>query len=286
MSKRKRPNMGRGLETILPPNFSVEKTESSEIPIAHIETNPFQPRQDFDPTALEDLANSIRVHGIIQPLTVRKLSDNQYQRIAVERRWRASKLAKLKTVPAFVRTADDEQMLEMALIENIQREDLNPIEIALSYSRLIEELKLTQEEVADKVGKARSSVTNYLSLLKFAPDIQEALRSGKLSQGHAKPLKGLKDFAQQSALLKEILEKDLSVRQVEEKVRDLREGTKAAPKKDPAPANVHLKAVAKKFEDKFGNKVRLAQKSDGKGEIVIPFASNDDLDRILEILDL
>jgi ParB family chromosome partitioning protein len=290
MSTIKRKALGRGLGSILPTDLPAERPLVSEIPLDQIEVNPFQPRQEFDQNALEELAASIREHGIIQPLTVRKLSEGQYQLISGERRMRASKIAGLTEVPAYVRTADDEQMLEMALIENIQREDLNPVEIALSYQRLIEELKLTQEAVADKVGKKRPTITNYLSLLRLPADVMDALRRSQISMGHAKALLSIEDPVLQLRALKEILEKDLSVRMAETLAAQLRQA-KAQAKQAvaAAPANpnqIHLNKVADQLEEKFGNKVRVVQSAGGKGEIVIPFNSTGDLNRLLEMFDL
>ncbi|MDX2283139.1 MAG: ParB/RepB/Spo0J family partition protein [Bacteroidia bacterium] len=290
MSTIKRKALGRGLGSILPTDLPAERPLVSEISLDQIEVNPYQPRHEFDQNALEELAASIREHGIIQPLTVRKLSEGQYQLISGERRMRASKLAGLTEVPAYVRTADDEQMLEMALIENIQREDLNPVEIALSYQRLIEELKLTQEAVADKVGKKRPTITNYLSLLRLPADVMDALRRNQISMGHAKALLSIEDPVLQLRALKEILEKDLSVRMTEALAAQLRQA-KAQAKQAvaAAPANpnqIHLNKVADQLEEKFGNKVRVVQGATGKGEIVIPFNSTGDLNRLLEMFDL
>ena len=198
------------------PNGSV-----NEISLDEIETNPFQPRQYFDEDALNELADSIKVHGIIQPITVRRLSRNQYQLISGERRFQASKRAGLTAVPAYIRSADDQQMLEMALIENIQRENLNPIEISLSYQRLISECNLKQEELGERVGKNRSTVTNYLRLLKLPPDIQIALRDNKISMGHARAIINVDSADSQLFIFKKTLSEDLSVRKVEELAREL-----------------------------------------------------------------
>jgi ParB family chromosome partitioning protein len=292
---QKPKHMGRGLGSLLPTdlptNRAVQSSSSDYVPVAQIELNPFQPRKHFDPEALEELAASIRLHGIIQPLTLRKLADRQYQLISGERRLRAAQLAGLAEVPAFIRTANDEQMLEMALIENIQREDLNPIEISLSYQRMIDELGLRQDELGDKVGKPRSTVANYLGLLRLPDDIVIAIRSGEISMGHAKAINGLEDPLLQLRALKEIREKELSVRQAEKWIRDLKAsvGKTAAP---PAPSKpeavnqMHLSKVASTIEDKLGSKVKLAQNPSGKGEIVISFNSTEDLNRILELLEV
>jgi len=285
MAKRKA--LGRGLGAILPPEQE-QALATSEIPLNQIERNRFQPRQEFDEEALKELAASIEVHGIIQPITVRKVSDNEYELISGERRLRASKLAKLKKIPAYVRTANDEQMLEMALIENIQREDLNPVEVALSYQRLIDEMGITQEKVGDKVGKKRATVTNYLGLLNLPPQIVTGLREKKVSMGHARALKSVDDPVVQLRLYDDIQEKHLSVRQVEAVVRALKEDKKAdkAKAKSPHPHQIHLDQLSGKLEEKFGNRVKMKQKNNGAGEIAISFSSNEDLDRILDILGI
>ncbi|TAE48405.1 MAG: ParB/RepB/Spo0J family partition protein [Bacteroidetes bacterium] len=286
----KKPALGRGLGSILPSNLPETKPLIQEIPLSQIEVNPFQPRTEFNEDALKELSESIRVHGIIQPITVRRLSERQYQLISGERRMRAAKLAGLQEVPAYVRTADDEQMLEMALIENIQREDLNPIEVALSYQRMIDELGLKQEELGDKVGKKRTTVTNALALLRLNADVQAALRIGDITTGHAKTMIGI-DATLQQTLLREVISRQLSVRQTEQLAQELKavKEKRTAPKAEAPAANpqqMHLNKVASQLEDKFGNKVRLSQGSAGKGEIQISFNSTEDLNRILEMLDL
>jgi ParB family chromosome partitioning protein len=297
MSKRKK-GLGRGLGALLSdsdavqqPTPSAEEKQDSiqEIPVQSIEPNPFQPRQDFAPEALQELAESIKVHGIIQPITVRRLEEGKYQIISGERRWQASQLAGLSTIPAYVRTADDQQMLEMALIENIQRQDLNPIEIALSYQRLITECGLKQEELGERVGKKRSTVTNYLRLLKLPPDIQAGLRDGLLNMGHARALVALEDPAQQIFIYKKIVNEKLSVRQVEQLVQ-------AVQKKKPTGANKsqksgdlapELKQLQQRLSSHFGTKIQIKTgKSPDKGEIKIPFTSIDELNRLLEILNI
>jgi ParB family chromosome partitioning protein len=292
--------LGRGLKSLLSDTPQTEKlveertlakpsqptSGMSEILLAEIETNPFQPRQHFDQTALQELADSIKVHGIIQPITVRRLTQNRYQLISGERRFQASKLAGLKAVPAFVRSANDQQMLEMALIENIQRENLNPIEISLSYQRLISECNLKQEELGERVGKNRSTVTNYLRLLKLPPDIQIALRDNKLSMGHARAIINIENADAQLYVFKKILAEDLSVRKVEELARDIStsaKNPKGATSAQPSTANREASQIQTRLSSHFGTKVSV--KSDGKkGEIKIPFLSIEDLNRILEIL--
>mgnify|MGYP005811377819 CR=1 FL=1 len=260
----------------------------TEIPLEEIEVNPFQPRSHFDQAAIEELAESIRVHGIIQPITVRRLADHQYQLISGERRFQASKLAGLTTIPVYLRSANDQQMLEMALIENIQRENLNAIEIALSYQRLMSECNLRQEELGDRVGKNRSTVTNYLRLLKLPPDIQIAVRDNKLSMGHARAIINVENADQQLYIFKKAISEELSVRKVEELVREVaqkaqNDGEKAvAPS---APASREIAQLQSKLSSYFGT--RVVVKSDGKkGDIRIPFLSVEDLNRILDILKL
>ncbi len=301
MSKKKA--LGRGLSALLSDSSAVEdekletdlpvaaapvvQSHLNEIPIADIEVNPFQPRQHFDQAALQELAESIKVHGIIQPITVRRLSANQYQLISGERRFQASKLAGLTHVPAYIRSADDQQMLEMALIENIQRENLNPIEIALSYQRLITECHLKQEELGDRVGKNRTTVTNYLRLLKLPPDIQAALRDNRVSMGHARAIINVENPDSQLFIFKKMINEDLSVRKVEELARQVIGGAKEdRPETATAtanPANKEINQLQSRLSSHFGTKVKV--NSDGKkGEIKIPFLSIEDLNRILDIL--
>ncbi|ELR68677.1 Chromosome (plasmid) partitioning protein ParB [Fulvivirga imtechensis AK7] len=292
----KRKNaLGRGLGALLddsPAKGSEEQQEFAavgsinEIPLEQVEVNPFQPRTHFDQEALQELAESIKVQGIIQPITVRKLSKNKYQLISGERRFQASKLAGLERIPAYIRTADDQQMLEMALIENIQRENLNAIEIALSYQRLLTECDLKQEELGDRVGKNRTTVNNYLRLLKLPPDIQAALRDKKLSMGHARALINIENIDTQLDIFKKAIAQDLSVRKVEELVRQAMSGKAAREdKKEPVDGGREIANLQTKLASHFGTRVQV--KSDGKkGEIKIPFVSVEDLNRILEILDV
>lgn len=294
--QKRRNALGRGLGALLNDSPESERKISGEkasgtssldaIPIGHIEVNPFQPRQDFDETALNELAESIKVQGIIQPITVRQLSKDKFQLISGERRFQASKIAGLEAIPAYIRTADDQQMLEMALIENIQRENLNAIEIALSYQRLLEECDLKQEELGDRVGKNRTTVNNYLRLLRLPPDVQIALRDGRLSMGHARALITIENIDAQLDLFKKIVSEDLSVRKVEALARDLAAGKK--PKKTKSAEgqpSEEIKQLQSKMASHFGTRVQV--KSDGKkGEIKIPFVSVDDLNRILDILDM
>lgn len=290
---KKRTGLGRGLGALLEDSGEKEKISGSgatpkgaisEIEISKIETNPWQPRSDFDEDALNDLAESIKVQGIIQPITVRALSEKEFQLISGERRFQASKKAGLKTIPAYIRVADDQQMLEMALIENIQRENLNAIEIALSYQRLLAECDLKQEQLGERVGKNRSTVTNYLRLLKLPPDIQIALRDGKLSMGHARALISIDDVTLQLDIFNQIIKQDLSVRKVEELVR----GNGKAEKKESKPAAIdpEIKKLQEKLSTHFGSKIAIKSNEQNKGEIKIPFSSTQELNRILEILDL
>jgi ParB family chromosome partitioning protein len=294
----KRPVLGRGLNALLKDSEKVknevkvvsEVSNINEIPIENIEANPFQPRTHFDQDALKELADSIKVHGIIQPITVRKLSEGKFQLISGERRWQASKIANLKLVPAYVRTANDEQMLEMGLIENIQREDLNAMEVALSYQRLITEFSLKQEQLGEKVGKNRTTVNNYLRLLKLPPDIQAALRDDEISMGHARALINIENTEDQLAIFKKIEKEDLSVRKVEELVRELSKGKekKETVTKEPAAKNINaeLQQLQSKLSSHFGTKVAVKGEEGNKGEIKIPFVSVEDLNRILDILNV
>ncbi len=289
---KKRSGLGRGLgalledseENLMPAKTNGVKSGINEIPIDQIEANPWQPRTDFDEQALAELADSIKVQGIIQPITVRELSSNEYQLISGERRLQASKKAGLKSIPAYVRTADDQQMLEMALIENIQRENLNAMEVALSYQRLLSECDLKQEELGDRVGKNRTTVNNYLRLLKLPPDIQAALRDGQISMGHARALITIESVDQQLDIFKKILQNDLSVRKVEELVRS--ETKKEKKETTPPSVDPEIKNLQTKLSSHFGSKITVKSNDKNKGEIKIPFNSTEDLNRILELLDI
>ena len=262
------------------------------ISVDHIEANPYQPRTHFDKEALQELADSIKIQGIIQPVTLRQLGTNSYQLISGERRLQASKLAGLDTIPAYIRKADDQQMLEMALIENIQRENLNAIEIALSYQRLLSECNLRQEELGDRVGKNRTTVTNYLRLLKLPPDVQIGLRDAEISMGHARALIGLDDAKLQVELYRKTVAEELSVRRVEELVRNgYGRGAEAKPKEEgdttPNPAAVpvaELRRAERHLTDRFGSRVQVRPTPKGNGEIKIAFDSVEDMQRILHIL--
>jgi ParB family chromosome partitioning protein len=297
--KNKKSVLGRGLGALIESNISsdpeieqkvVQMVNMTEISIDSIEPNPFQPRTHFDEAALAELSASIKLHGVIQPITVRRLSENQYQIISGERRWQASKLAGLDTIPAYIRLANDEQMIEMALIENIQREDLNPIEVALGYKRLMDECNLVIEEVGDKVGKNRSTVNNYLRLLKLPIEIQSALKEKKISMGHARTLITVDSPLLQLSILQEILEKDLSVRAVEEMVRDLAQSktvkkSQETKKKEVSAYEIHIREVQAQLAEKFNTKVQIfAKEENGKGKIEINFYNTEDLNRLLELL--
>jgi len=256
------------------------------IKVSQVAVNPFQPRTDFDEEALQELSESIKVQGLIQPITVRQVGKNEYQLISGERRLRAAKLAGIDDIPAYVRTANDQQMLEIALIENIQRENLNAIEVALSFQRMIEECNLKQEELGERVSKNRSTVTNYLRLLKLPPVIQAGIRDGQISMGHARALINVGEVEKQLYVYQEIIDKGLSVRMAEILVRNIQQQNK--PKKNPVGKQLDFQY--QKIEDdlasRFSTRVKLNIKnSKGKGAIEIPFESEDDLSRILELLD-
>jgi ParB family chromosome partitioning protein len=293
---KKRTGLGRGLGALLedsdggllsrnPSDFagSLEGVNlMDEISLELIETNPFQPREFFSPEALQELAESIRVQGIIQPITVRKVSAKKYQLISGERRFQASKIAGLKTIPAYVRTANDQQMIEMALIENIQRENLNAIEIALSYKRLMEECDLKQEDLGARVGKNRSTVTNYMRLLKLPPHIQVAIRDNKLSMGHARCLISLEDSTLQNTLFQKALAEEWSVRRLEDAVRQ------SGNMDTPAAATSTIKVSAQELQawqatlkSFFKTPVALKMNEKGEGEIKLSFKSKEELVAIL-----
>lgn len=263
-------------------------THTNRIPLSDIQINPKQPRRDFDETALNELAASIKLHDIIQPLTVSKLPNGKYQLIAGERRFRASKIAGLKDVPAYIRQANDQQLLELALLENLQREDLNAVEIALSYKRMMEELDYTQEQVAERMGKERSTVTNYLRLLKLPPDIQLAVRSGALSMGHARALVNIDTIDKQLFVYKEIQNKGLSVRQTEELVRNMYKAEKPGAVKSSVKSD--LPPAYKKIEDNlashFATKVKMAHNKKGYGSITIEYYSLEELNKILDAMNV
>ncbi len=258
----------------------------NEVDVDLIEANPFQPRTSFDKEALAELADSIRVQGIIQPITLRQLGKDKYQLISGERRLQASKSIGMLRIPAYIRTADDQQMLEMALIENIQRENLNAIEIALSYQRLIHECNLKQEELGERVGKNRTTVNNYIRLLKLPPTIQAALRDNQISMGHARALITIDDLETQLKMFKNIISEGWSVRKVEEEVRKLTIGPPSEEKnRQLQTIKQEIRSLQFRLSSYFGSKVSIRSDENHKGEIKIPFTSQEELDRILGTLD-
>lgn len=260
--------------------------QSINIPISQIEANPYNPRVYFDESALNELVESIKIHGIIQPLTLRKVEQNRFQIISGERRWRASKLAGLNEVPAYIRTANDQAMIELALIENIQREDLNAIEIAITYKRLIDECNLTQEKLGERVGKERTTVTNYLRLLKLPPEIQKGIKEKLISMGHAKAIQSVEKIDIQLMLYKETIDNELSVREVEEMARNLSVNKKTNTKSKTPNSNLPTayRDIQKQLQDKLSTKVVLKRSSKGTGKIIIDFYNDEDLERLLETL--
>ena len=296
---QKKSALGRGLGALLQDSPQKNKSQDLmpshptagifEISLTEIQVNPYQPRIHFDKESLQELSDSIKIQGIIQPITVRKLEDGAFQLISGERRFQASKMAGLEKIPAYIRLANDQQMLEMALIENVQRENLNALEIAHSYQRLLAECDLKQEELGTRVGKNRTTVNNYLRLLKLPPDIQAGIRDQNISMGHARALINIEDVDKQLALFKRTVDEDLSVRKVEALVKSLNEGAgKVSNKKnllDPV-RKYELGKLQNRLSSLFGSKVQLKADPKNKGEIKIPFRSADDLNRILEILEI
>jgi len=256
----------------------------SVLRISQIEANPFQPRQEFDPTALRELSRSIKELGLIQPITVRKVSAQKYQIISGERRFRASQMAGLEEVPVYVRTANDQNMLELALVENIQRENLNAIEVAISYKRLMQECSLSTEKLAERVGKDRTTVTNYVRLLKLPPEIQIGIIKKRISMGHARALINCEPEGKQLKIYKLILEKDLSVRKVEELAKE--DDTPKLFKTEKIVLPLEFQKMQADLRLKFGKKAKLARNEHGIGKLEIPFATDDDLVRIVDMLDL
>ncbi|MDX2196270.1 MAG: ParB/RepB/Spo0J family partition protein [Cytophagales bacterium] len=288
-NKNKKSVLGRGLSALIADAAEDTPKDTAlinEIPLSEIEVNPFQPRHHFDEEALAELAGSIKSQGIITPITVRKLSDNQYQIISGERRVRASKMAGFTSIPAYIRHADDQQMLAMGIIENIQREDLNPIEIALGYQRLITECNLKQDDLGEIVSKNRTTVSNYLRLLKLPPDIQVAVRDNKISFGHARALIGMEKVDQQLAVYKRIINEALSVRKVEEIVKEMGVKLPKTASNTSKPYNNEFKKIQDRLTNHFGTRVALKADDKNQGEIKIAFYSVQDLNRILEILSI
>lgn len=290
---KKFPALGRGLDALISTDEEVHTSGSSsinEVPVFKIKANPNQPRREFAIEALQELADSIRQIGIVQPITLRKMDDDTYQIIAGERRWRASQMAGLATIPAYIRTADDENMMQMALVENIQRENLNAIEIALAYQNLIERYDLTQDKLAERVGKNRTTVANCLRLLKLPAQVQMALQNREIDQGHARALLGLDKPSLQVKLYNEIREKGYSVRQVEDMVKalnngeTLKSGRHTLKNKDAQMSDV-FGELRSRLADVFGTKVQMTCSQQGKGKISIPFASEEELERIIALID-
>lgn len=291
--------LGRGLSALLnDPSNDIQSAQDKnadkvignivDLDIDYIEVNPFQPRTNFSEESLRELASSIKELGIIQPITVRKLGLNKYQLVSGERRYRASKLLGLETITAYVRIANDQESLEMALVENIQRQDLDPIEIALSYQRLIDEINLTQEQMSDRVGKKRSTIANYLRLLKLDPIIQTGMRDGFISMGHGRALITIEDQSIQLDIYEKILSNKLSVRDTEVLVRDYNNGeTVAAPEKKEANTAMpsFIKTGINSFSEYFGHKIDVKVSKNGKGKITIPFHSEEDFNRIKKLVE-
>ena len=296
---KRKSALGKGLSALLESadtditsNSGLEASVGSisEIPISSIEVNPFNPRTNFEEEALEELSISIKEHGIIQPLTVRKLGRNRYQLISGERRFRASQLAGLTEVPAYIRIANDQTMLEMALVENIQREDLNPIEVALSYKRLIEECDLTQDQLSKKISKSRSSITNYMRLLKLPADIQAGVLANEISMGHARALVSAGDEDLQVELFNRVLAEDLSVRDIESILRgeEVKKPTEVDKIKKSKPSNKLTEinsAYKERLSDALATKVKIQKTKNGNGKIILEFNSEDDLGRIMQLLN-
>lgn len=292
----KKQALGRGLSALLKdPANDIKSVEDKgadkvvgniiELELDAIEVNPFQPRSNFNEETLTELATSIKELGVIQPITVRKLDFNKYQLISGERRLRASKLAGLETIPAYIRLANDNESLVMALVENIQRHDLDPIEVAISYQRLIDEINLTQEELSERVGKKRSTITNYLRLLKLDPIIQTGMRDGFISMGHGRALINISDADAQSDIYHKVVTQNLSVRETEALVKKYQESLKPKTTKTNSSSFDVNDTDKKSFNDFFGAKVDVKIAGNGKGKITIPFHSEEDFNRILKLIN-
>ena len=270
----------------LKPAVVENATVSTRIPIQDIEPNPKQPRRDFDDKSLQELAGSIKLHDIIQPVTVSKLPSGKYRLIAGERRWRASKMAGLTDIPAYVRHANDSQLLELALLENLQREDLNAMEIALSYKRMMEELDYTQEQVGERMSIDRSTVANFIRLLKLPPDIQLAVRSGEMSMGHARALINVDTVDRQLFIFREIKEKGLSVRQTEALVRNLYKNNQPVKKTSKSSLPPAFQQIEDKLASQFSTRVKLKHSRNGSGQITFDYYSLEELNKILGQMDV
>ena len=302
IDNKKKGGLGRGLSALLTDDKASADKEIGKtaianqagvvlyVPLTQVEVNPFQPRSTFEEESLQELADSIGIHGVIQPITVRKIEGNKYQLIAGERRLRASRIAGKAEIPAYVRAASDQESIEIALIENIQREDLNPLEIAINYKRLMDECDLTQDKLAERLSKNRSTVTNFIRLLKLPPDIQAALRDNKITMGHAKALLAIEHLPTLLSTFKETVTKGLSVRQTEELVRSVNDVTIKPPSAEKV-ANIRasendlfLRKTQDKISSSLGTRVSIIRTKEGKGEIVIKFYNDTDLERLVEIL--
>jgi len=294
----KKQALGRGLSALLKdPDNDIKSAKDKnadkvvgnivELELEAIEVNPFQPRTSFNEDALRELATSIKELGVIQPITVRKIDFNKYQLVSGERRYRASKIVGLKTVPAYIRIANDQESLEMALVENIQRQDLDPIEIALSYQRLIDEIDLTQEQMSDRIGKNRSTIANYLRLLKLDPIIQTGMRDGFLSMGHGRALINIVDPEVQLNIYEKIIQDSLSVRDTEQLVRSYQKNGKASVNKKSTTPSIPsgINSSLKNFSEYFGAKVDVKVSKKGNGKLIIPFSSEEDFKRLQKLIE-
>jgi len=291
----KKQALGRGLSALLKdPDNDINSAEDInadkvvgnivELDIESIEVNPFQPRTNFNEETLKELASSIRELGVIQPITVRKLAFNKYQLVSGERRFRASKLIGLEAIPAYIRIANDQESLEMALVENIQRQDLDPIEIALSYQRLIDEIQLTQEQMSERVGKKRSTIANYLRLLKLDPIIQTGMRDGFISMGHGRAMVNIEDQVDQLEVYEKIISNKLSVRATEQLVKNLNSDIPAKTEEPVFEIPKHIKKGVRDFSEYFGHKIDVKVTKTGSGKITIPFHSEEDFNRIKKLV--
>jgi len=296
MAKMKKKDLGKGIRALLSSTNSdandgndllIKELSNTiaNIPLSEIEINPYQPRSEFDVDALEQLAKSIKIHGLVQPITVRRLAAGSFQIISGERRVRACRMNGMKDIPAYVRIADDQGMLEMALIENIQRQDLNPLEVAFSYQRLMEECDITHEEVAERVSKNRSTVSNYIRLLKLPPAVQNAVRQEKISMGHARAIAGVDELANQLHILTSIIEQSWSVRQVEQFIKRLRSGGSSS---SASAGSIQKSTDVQRLQDEmsgvFGTKVNLTSNKEGRGKLVIHFDDHDELQHIIQLV--
>ncbi|SHI66017.1 ParB/RepB/Spo0J family partition protein [Aquimarina spongiae] len=296
----KKQALGRGLSALLKdPENDIKSVDDKnadkvvgniiELELESIDVNPFQPRTSFNDETLRELATSIKEVGVIQPITVRKLDFNSYQLVSGERRFRASKLAGLKTIPAYIRIANDHESLTMALVENIQRQDLDPIEIALSYQRLIDEISLTQEQLSDRVGKKRSTIANYLRLLKLDPIVQTGMRDGFISMGHGRALINLENNQQQLDIYEKVIGKGLSVRETEKLVKSLKDpsenSTSESTTTTPSQLPKDIAKGVKEFSEYFGAKIDVKVSSKGSGKLIIPFSSQEDFNRLKKLIN-